>query len=184
MHRLLLAAAIAVVPAVAFGQGARDNIDALIEQQAKANGVPASFVHAVVKRESNYNPNAKGGSALGLMQIKHATARSLGYTGDAAGLLDPATNLRYGVAYLARPLGGLLAGHFSDRWGRRTVLLAILVVMGGRVIPFFTKNRLPTAKATSNKRLDILAISATVLAAVMAVAAPMTAIRMPSISGK
>jgi hypothetical protein len=101
MHRLLLAAALAVVPAVAFGQGARDNIDALIEQQAKANGVPASFVHAVVKRESNYNPNAKGGSALGLMQIKHATARSLGYTGDAAGLLDPATNLRYGVAYLA-----------------------------------------------------------------------------------
>jgi hypothetical protein len=101
MHRLLLAAAIAVVPAVAFGQGARDNIDALIEQQAKANGVPASFVHAVVKRESNYNPKAKGGSALGLMQIKHATARSLGYTGDAAGLFDPATNLRYGVAYLA-----------------------------------------------------------------------------------
>lgn len=103
MHRLLLAATLAVVlPAAAFGQGpARDNIDALIEQQAKANGVPASFVHAVVKRESNYNPNAKGGSALGLMQIKHATARSLGYTGDAAGLLDPATNLRYGVAYLA-----------------------------------------------------------------------------------
>ncbi|SDO37410.1 Transglycosylase SLT domain-containing protein [Methylobacterium phyllostachyos] len=101
MHRLLLAAALAVVPAAAFGQAAHDNIDALIEQQAKANGVPASFVHAVVKRESNYNPHAKGGSALGLMQIKHATARSLGYTGDAAGLLDPATNLRYGVAYLA-----------------------------------------------------------------------------------
>ena len=101
MHRLFLAAVLAVVPAAAFGQAARDNIDALIEQQAKANGVPASFVHAVVKRESNYNPNAKGGSALGLMQIKHATARSLGYTGDAAGLYDPATNLRYGVAYLA-----------------------------------------------------------------------------------
>ncbi|MCJ2054716.1 lytic transglycosylase domain-containing protein [Methylobacterium sp. J-070] len=101
MHRLLLAAVLAVVPAAAFGQAARDNIDALIEQQAKANGVPASFVHAVVKRESNYNPNARGGSALGLMQIKHATARSLGYTGDAAGLYDPATNLRYGVAYLA-----------------------------------------------------------------------------------
>jgi len=100
-HRLILAAVLAVAPAAAFGQGARDNIDALIEQQAKANGVPASFVHAVVKRESNYNPNAKGGSALGLMQIKHATARALGYTGDPAGLYDPETNLRYGVAYLA-----------------------------------------------------------------------------------
>ncbi len=91
----------AAAPAAALAQSPRDNIDALIEQQAKANGVPASFVHAVVKRESNYNPNAKGGSALGLMQIKHATARSLGYTGDAAGLYDPETNLRYGVAYLA-----------------------------------------------------------------------------------
>lgn len=101
MHRLFLAAVIAVAPAAAFAQTARDNIDALIEQQAKANGVPASFVHAVVKRESNYNPNAKGGSALGLMQIKHATAKALGYTGDAAGLYDPETNLRYGVAYLA-----------------------------------------------------------------------------------
>jgi hypothetical protein len=101
MHRLLLAAALAAAPAVAMAQSPRDNIDALIEQQAKANGVPASFVHAVVKRESNYNPNAKGGSALGLMQIKHATARSLGYQGDPAGLYDPETNLKYGVAYLA-----------------------------------------------------------------------------------
>ena len=102
MHRLLVAALLAVAPAAALGQGAaRGDIDALIEQQARANGVPASFIHAVVKRESNYNPNARGGSALGLMQIKHATARSLGYTGDAAGLYDPATNLRYGVAYLA-----------------------------------------------------------------------------------
>lgn len=103
MQRLLIAAALAAAPAAALAQqpSARDNIDALIEQQAKANGVPASFVHAVVKRESNYNPRAKGGSALGLMQIKHATAKGMGYTGDAAGLYDPETNLRYGVAYLA-----------------------------------------------------------------------------------
>ena len=100
---LLLAVAAAVLPGPVLGQGtpARDNIDALIEEQAKANGVPASFVHQVVKRESNYNPNAKGGSALGLMQIKHATARGMGYRGDAAGLYDPKINLRYGIAYLA-----------------------------------------------------------------------------------
>jgi len=55
----------------------------------------------VVKRESNYNSRAKGGSALGLMQIKHATARGLGYSGDATGLYDPNTNLKYGIAYLA-----------------------------------------------------------------------------------
>lgn len=106
---LLLAVAAVAMPcgmlpsgaALAQGAAARDNIDALIEQQAKANGVPSSFVHQVVKRESNYNPNAKGGSALGLMQIKHATAKGLGYQGDAAGLFDPRVNLRYGIAYLA-----------------------------------------------------------------------------------
>ncbi|SFG94407.1 lytic transglycosylase domain-containing protein [Methylobacterium gossipiicola] len=111
MHQRLLLLAVAalavpaqILPTPACAQGktaARDNIDALIEAQARAAGVPASFVHAVVKRESNYNPNAKGGSALGLMQIKHATARGLGYQGDAAGLFDPAVNLRYGIAYLA-----------------------------------------------------------------------------------
>jgi soluble lytic murein transglycosylase-like protein len=35
------------------------------------------------------------------MQIKLATARGLGYTGDAAGLRDPDTNLTYAVKYLA-----------------------------------------------------------------------------------
>lgn len=54
------------------------------------------------------------------------------------------------------------------------VMMVILVLMGGRVIPFFTKNRLPMANAGSNKRLDILAIVSTVLASVLAVAAPMT----------
>ncbi|MEH3119880.1 MAG: transglycosylase SLT domain-containing protein [Methylorubrum populi] len=106
MRFLLAVLLAAAVPATALAQeaaqeAARDNIDALIAEQARANKVPEAFVHRVVKRESNYNARAKGGSALGLMQIKHATARGLGYTGDAAGLYDPATNLKYGIAYLA-----------------------------------------------------------------------------------
>ena len=73
----------------------------MIEKHCAANKVPVAFVHRVVKRESNYNPRAKGGSALGLMQIKHATARGVGYGGDASGLYDPDTNLKYGIAYFA-----------------------------------------------------------------------------------
>jgi uncharacterized protein involved in response to NO len=53
-------------------------------------------------------------------------------------------------------------------------MMVILVVMGGRVIPFFTKNRLPAAGAGIDKRLDRLAIGATVAAAVLAVAVPST----------
>ncbi|PIK73672.1 lytic transglycosylase, partial [Methylobacterium frigidaeris] len=101
--RLLIAVAVAApLPATAQVSPARDNIDALIEAHAKANGVPASFIHRVVKRESGYNPRAVGrGGAMGLMQIKHGTARALGYSGPAAGLLDAKINLTYGVAYLA-----------------------------------------------------------------------------------
>ena len=36
-------------------------------------------------------------------------------------------------------------------------MMVILVVMGGRVIPFFTRNRLPGAKAGQSKPLDIAA---------------------------
>jgi hypothetical protein len=99
---LAVVAVAAPLPALALESPARDSIDALIEAQARANHVPASFVHRVVKRESNYNPGAVGrGGALGLMQIKHATARGLGYKGTAQGLLDARTNLTYAVAYLA-----------------------------------------------------------------------------------
>lgn len=101
--RLLIAVAVAApLPASAQVSPVRDNIDALIEAHAKANGVPASFIHRVVKRESGYNPRAVGrGGAMGLMQIKHGTARALGYGGPASGLLDAKVNLTYGVAYLA-----------------------------------------------------------------------------------
>lgn len=101
--RLLIAVAVAApLPATAQVSPVRDNIDALIEAHAKANGVPASFIHRVVKRESGYNPRAVGrGGAMGLMQIKHGTARALGYSGPASGLLDAKINLTYGVAYLA-----------------------------------------------------------------------------------
>jgi soluble lytic murein transglycosylase-like protein len=76
--------------------------DALVATHARANAVPEALVHRVIVRESRYQPALVGrGGTIGLMQIKLATARSLGYTGDAAGLRDPNTNLTYAVKYLA-----------------------------------------------------------------------------------
>jgi len=63
--------------------------------------VPVELVRRVVARESGYNPRARNAGNLGLMQIKFATARSMGYSGSAAGLLDAETNLTYAVRYLA-----------------------------------------------------------------------------------
>ena len=84
-------------------------LDAMIARHAAANGLPVELVHRVVIRESRYNPRARNGGNLGLMQIKHATARGVGYTGSASGLFDAETNLTYAVRYLAgayRAAGG------------------------------------------------------------------------------
>lgn len=74
----------------------------MVAAHARANGVPVALVHRVIMRESRYQPHLVGrGGTIGLMQIKLATARGVGYTGDAAGLRDPNTNLTYAVKYLA-----------------------------------------------------------------------------------
>lgn len=54
----------------------------------------------VVRRESTFNPSAYNKGHWGLMQIKHATAKGMGYDGPASGLLDAETNLKYAVKYL------------------------------------------------------------------------------------
>jgi soluble lytic murein transglycosylase-like protein len=80
----------------------RAQYESLVATHARANNVPEALVHRVIVRESNYHPGLVGrGGTIGLMQIKLATARGLGYTGDAAGLRDPDTNLTYGIKYLA-----------------------------------------------------------------------------------
>ena len=74
-----------------------------------AAGVPQSLIDRVIRRESGGNPRAVSGGNYGLMQIRLSTARSMGYTGSAAGLLDPQTNMTYAVRYLAgayRAAGG------------------------------------------------------------------------------
>jgi Soluble lytic murein transglycosylase and related regulatory proteins (some contain LysM/invasin domains) len=74
----------------------------LITQYAELYGVPVGIAHAVVQVESNFRPTVKGSAGeIGLMQIKPATARQMGYEGPDHGLFDPETNIRYGMKYLA-----------------------------------------------------------------------------------
>jgi soluble lytic murein transglycosylase-like protein len=92
---------------------ANGNLDALITQHAAANNVPASLIRRVIKRESGGNARAVSRGNYGLMQIRLGTARSLGYRGSAAGLLDPSTNMEYAVKYLAGAYR--VAGGNADR---------------------------------------------------------------------
>ena len=77
------------------------NLDGLIARHAAANNVPEELIRRVIKRESGGNPRLVSAGNYGLMQIKPATARSMGYSGSAAGLLDADTNMTYAVKYLA-----------------------------------------------------------------------------------
>ena len=65
--------------------------------------MPSNLAHAVVSVESNFNPKARGRAGeIGLMQIKLATARLMGYRGSKKGLYDPETNIKYGMKYLGK----------------------------------------------------------------------------------
>ncbi len=80
---------------------ANGNLDSLIARHAAANNLPEDLLRRVIKRESGGNPRVIYKGNYGLMQIKLATARAMGYRGTAAGLLDADTNMTYAAKYLA-----------------------------------------------------------------------------------
>ncbi|WP_316207299.1 transglycosylase SLT domain-containing protein [Bradyrhizobium sp. SZCCHNR3118] len=99
MKRLTSALAAASVIATALPAFAASGLDSLIDAAADEHGIPRSLAHAVVKVESNYNCRLRGSHGeRGVMQVKPATARSVGVTGD---LFDCSTGLRAGMLYLS-----------------------------------------------------------------------------------
>lgn len=108
----------------------------LIEKYAREHGVPVDLADAVVRIESRYNPGARNGPNLGLTQINPRTARGLGYAGTVAGLMDPETNLQWGIKYLAdayRLAGGDTCGtvlRYQAGHGAKTMTRAARVYCG------------------------------------------------------
>jgi soluble lytic murein transglycosylase len=83
--------------------------DGIIERQAQTHGIDPSLVKAVMKAESNFNPNAmshKG--AQGLMQLMPDTARLMKVDNP----FDPEENIRGGTRYL-KYLGETFGGNLD-----------------------------------------------------------------------
>ncbi|MBB1125928.1 lytic transglycosylase domain-containing protein [Thiospirillum jenense] len=82
----------------------RKTLMKIIDAAALRYGVDRDLVHAIVRAESNYNPNAiSPAGAIGLMQVMPETAGDYGVTSIEA-LFDPAINARTGVRHLKRLL--------------------------------------------------------------------------------
>ena len=91
--------------------GETPEMDRLAAKYARLYDMPESLIHRVIRRESGYNANARNGPYYGLMQILPQTAKTMGYKGQASGLLDAETNIKYAGKYLR---GAWLVAHGSQ----------------------------------------------------------------------
>ncbi len=95
-----LALALSLFWAAGFSASAADLqrlYDPIVQRVARVHDVPAGFIHAVIRAESNYDQFAlseKG--AMGLMQLMPDTAVQYG----VRNVFDPAQNIEGGTKYL------------------------------------------------------------------------------------
>jgi len=76
---------------------APQEVDRLVKETAERDRVDPQLVHAIIKVESEYDPNAVSRrGAMGLMQLIPATARRFGVENP----FDPQQNIEGGVSYL------------------------------------------------------------------------------------
>lgn len=107
-------------PQPANSTSRRDNVwlDPIIARASRRYGVDVSLIKAVIKTESNFNPQAVShAGARGLMQLMPATARSLGVNDS----FDPEQNVMAGTRFLSDLLqrynGDLDSALAAYNWG-------------------------------------------------------------------
>lgn len=121
----------AQVAAAAAGasNASQAQVISLIKAMAPAQGVPTWFALRIAHVESNYNAHMRGSAGeYGVFQMKCATAKDIGFSGNCGALLDARTNVHWGLRHLAIAIGKsdgnlrLAASKHNGGLGRRTVV--------------------------------------------------------------
>ena len=106
-----------------------DRVVGLIKDLAPQYGVPTWFALRIAKVESGYNPNTRGAAGeYGVYQMKCATAKGIGFSGNCAELLNASTNIRMGLKHLSMAMklsGGnlkLAASKHNGGLGRKKLV--------------------------------------------------------------
>ena len=106
-----------------------ERVVGLIKELAPQYGVPTWFALRIAKVESGYNPNTRGAAGeYGVYQMKCATAKGIGFSGNCAELLNASTNIRVGLKHLSMAMklsGGnlkLAASKHNGGLGRKKLV--------------------------------------------------------------
>ena len=110
-----------IIPKKAYGTAPKadvpvnpNSIDAIIAENAKRYGVENALIRAIIRQESNFNPNAINPKdpSYGLMQIMPILAQDFGIVkewmnpteAEVAMIKQPSTNVQIGTWFLAKLL--------------------------------------------------------------------------------
>jgi soluble lytic murein transglycosylase-like protein len=123
----------------------REIINSYVKEIATQYNIEPELIMSVIQQESKYNPNAKNGTCLGLMQISKrwhaARARKLGITN----FYDPYSNILLGVDYLSE-----LFSKYKD-----TRLVLMLYNMGHQTaFQMYSNGQISTYAKTVIKRAE------------------------------
>lgn len=118
LTQFLAADEISPAPDAAEPHAVPGTIDEIVEKASRRYQVDPGLIKAVIKAESNFNPNAVSpAGARGLMQLMPGTARGLGVTDS----FNPEQNVMAGTCYLRQMLdrydGNLESALAAYNWG-------------------------------------------------------------------